>query len=115
MRKLLVAVLMALMAAPPTFAASRIDISPNTIGSNDRAPQVCISGFKANSFVSVDLPQISYGFIVGERGTYCYQSDYIMQGLAAGDYEVPSTACHYVVGSLPSRCKDGPTATLTVN
>lgn len=93
--------------------AGRIEISPNPISSPARAPEVCVSKFKPNSFVNVELPNISYGFIVKDRGRYCYQSDMILE-LQAGNYDVTSMVCHFEAGSIPSDCKVGPNMTLVV-
>jgi len=113
-RLALFALLVACIISVPLAAGpGEIVITPGVITSPSQAPQVCISKFKADSFVNVMLPGISYGFIVNERGTYCYQSDYVMD-LAPGAYEVSSTVCHYTPGSIPNKCKTGPSVTLSV-
>jgi hypothetical protein len=97
-----------------SFSSQSIVISPDSISSPAPAPTVCISGFKPNTIVIVMLPSFSYGFIVSSRGQYCHTPDYLFN-LDAGKYDVPSIVCNYEAGSIPTKCKNGPSESFLVN
>lgn len=111
MKRLILVALLALSAT--TLFAGEIVITPNPIASPAPAPQVCISKFKPDSFVSVMLPEFSYGFVTTDRGAYCHAPDYTLN-LAPGTYDVPVMVCHYVAGATPTRCKITSSVTLVV-
>ncbi len=92
---------------------AEITITPDIISSSSIAPEVCISNFKADSVVVIMVPSFSYSFITTERGTYCHSPNYTIE-LAPGIYDVPSIVCRYVAGSIPTRCKSGPSTSLIV-
>lgn len=130
-RSLVLLVLLVLVAAVPFASAAKrgkghaqqesIVVVPDVVACTDfsrtpchaivTAPSVCIAGFSNGTFISADLPSISYGFIV--PGVPCDTSTFMID-VAAGTYDVPSMVCDYVPGSRPTNCRVGPSATLTV-
>ena len=135
MKKVITATLMLILALTPAFSAKhgkgRRSIAPEGIALNPSVvtanlldqttgerfylgptPQVCITGFQDGSFVSVDLPQISAGFVLPGSPS-CNTPSYLMT-IAAGVYDVPSMVCDYTQGSVPSNCRGGPQVTFTV-
>jgi len=112
MRKILAITLFAISSL--TFAQRTIKITPDVITAPDAAPTVCVEGFKPNTIVVVMLPSFSYNFIIQSRGEYCHSPNYIFD-LDPAVYEVPSIVCDYQAGSLPTKCKSGPTVNFTVN
>mgnify|MGYP001595937639 CR=1 FL=1 len=135
MKKLVVLALLAVLALTPAFSAKHgkgrrfivqeaIALNPSVVTANlldqttgersyfGPAPQVCIAGFLDGSFVSVDLPQISAGFIIPGSPS-CNTPSYLLN-IPAGVYDVTSMVCDYTPGSVPSNCRGGPQVTFTV-